>query len=121
MIARLLQAPIRWYQRTVSPMFPRRCKYEPTCSQYALTSLAEHGAIKGTILLTWRLLRCNPWSKGGVDWVPPKGSWPSRPLGYTELMAHRAKDDVDTSSDHRGHCDDHSTSGDTARPTRLDN
>lgn len=106
-LARAIMAAIRWYQRKISPNLPRRCKYQPTCSQYALESIRVHGAIKGTLLGAWRILRCNPWSKGGVDWVPARGQWPSKPLGYTELMAHRAKE-AGESSDHRGHCDEHS-------------
>ncbi|HMM48065.1 MAG TPA: membrane protein insertion efficiency factor YidD [Miltoncostaeaceae bacterium] len=64
----LLIAPIRFYQRHVSPMFPRRCKYHPTCSEYAVGAVREFGAWRGTVLATWRLLRCNPWSRGGVDY-----------------------------------------------------
>ena len=47
------------------------CKYYPSCSQYALTAVRRHGALRGTGLALWRLLRCNPWSLGGVDDVPP--------------------------------------------------
>ncbi|MFP5450346.1 MAG: membrane protein insertion efficiency factor YidD [Thermoleophilia bacterium] len=64
----LLVAPIRGYQRFISPMFPRRCKYHPTCSEYAVGVVREYGAIRGTVLAAWRLLRCNPWSRGGVDY-----------------------------------------------------
>jgi putative membrane protein insertion efficiency factor len=64
----ILIAPIRGYQRFISPMFPRRCKYHPTCSEYAVGAVREHGAIRGTVLAAWRLLRCNPWSRGGVDY-----------------------------------------------------
>jgi putative membrane protein insertion efficiency factor len=63
-IPRLL---IRGYQRLLSPLLPTRCKYHPSCSQYALDALREHGLARGTVLATWRLLRCNPWSHGGVD------------------------------------------------------
>jgi uncharacterized protein len=64
----LLIAPIRGYQRFVSPMFPRRCKYHPTCSEYAVGAVREFGPARGTVLAGWRLLRCNPWSRGGVDY-----------------------------------------------------
>lgn len=60
-------APIRAYQRFISPMFPRRCKYHPTCSEYAVDAVREFGVLKGLVLAGWRLLRCNPWSHGGVD------------------------------------------------------
>jgi putative membrane protein insertion efficiency factor len=63
----LLLAPIRFYQRFVSPLFPRRCKYLPTCSQYAVEAVRDYGALRGVVLAGWRLLRCNPWSHGGYD------------------------------------------------------
>ena len=62
---------IRAYQRYVSPMRPATCKYYPTCSQYAVVAIQRHGLVRGTGLAAWRLLRCNPWSRGGVDDVPP--------------------------------------------------
>jgi uncharacterized protein len=64
---RVLTAPIRLYQRTISPALPRRCKYEPTCSAYAAEALRRHGALRGLALAAWRLLRCNPFSHGGYD------------------------------------------------------
>jgi uncharacterized protein len=64
---RLAVAPVRAYQRFVSPMFGRRCKYHPTCSAYAVEAIGEFGVVRGTVLAGWRLLRCNPFSKGGVD------------------------------------------------------
>ena len=63
----LFLAPIRAYQRFISPALPRRCKYEPTCSAYAVDAVRELGVIRGSILAGWRLLRCNPWSHGGWD------------------------------------------------------
>ena len=65
----VLIAPIRAYQRVISPMFPRRCKYHPTCSQYAVDAIREWGVVRGVVLAGWRLLRCNPWSHGGVDYA----------------------------------------------------
>lgn len=62
--------PIKLYQKLISPLFPARCKYYPTCSAYSMQAYSKHGVIKGTILSVWRLLRCNPWSLGGVDYVP---------------------------------------------------
>ena len=55
------------YRWTVSPLLGNRCKYHPSCSQYALDALREFGLVKGSVLAGWRLLRCNPWSHGGVD------------------------------------------------------
>lgn len=62
-------APIRAYQRFVSPLIPRRCKYHPTCSAYAVDAVREFGVMRGFVLAGWRLLRCNPWSHGGVDYA----------------------------------------------------
>ncbi|HYX76379.1 MAG TPA: membrane protein insertion efficiency factor YidD [Gaiellaceae bacterium] len=63
----LAMAPIYVYRWAVSPLLGNRCKYYPSCSQYALDALREYGLLKGSILAGWRLLRCNPWSHGGVD------------------------------------------------------
>ncbi|NLZ45768.1 MAG: membrane protein insertion efficiency factor YidD [Clostridiales bacterium] len=63
---------IKIYQKLISPLFPKNCKYYPTCSQYAFEAFKKHGFFKGIILSIWRILRCNPWSKGGVDKVPEK-------------------------------------------------
>ena len=61
---------IRFYQREISPLSPPRCRYIPTCSQFALEAVEKYGAIKGTFLATKRILRCNPFHKGGYDPVP---------------------------------------------------
>jgi uncharacterized protein len=60
-------APIHFYMRFVSPALPRRCKYEPTCSLYAVQAIRRFGILRGLVLATWRLLRCNPFSHGGFD------------------------------------------------------
>ena len=60
-------ALIRAYQLGISPLFGRRCKYHPTCSAYAADAVREFGAARGVVLAGWRLLRCNPFSRGGVD------------------------------------------------------
>lgn len=92
-VTALLMAAVGWYQRNISPGLPRSCRYSPSCSQYAMEALGTHGVIKGTLLSVWRILRCNPWSKGGVDRVPVKGAWPTRPLDHDELLAlYRAED-----------------------------
>ncbi|WP_236623404.1 membrane protein insertion efficiency factor YidD [Demequina mangrovi] len=64
---------IRGYQLTVSPLTGPRCKYHPSCSHFAIEAIQVHGAFVGAGLAGWRLLRCNPWSNGGVDDVPAKG------------------------------------------------
>ena len=65
----VLLAPVRLYQRAISPGLPARCKYHPSCSQYAVTAFRRYGILRGFVLSAWRLLRCNPWSHGGVDFV----------------------------------------------------
>jgi hypothetical protein len=67
-----LVAPVRLYQRFVSPLLPQRCKYYPTCSQYAVEAIRVHGPRRGLLMAGWRLLRCNPFSNGGLDPVPPR-------------------------------------------------
>ena len=61
---------IRFYQRGISPLFPPRCRYIPTCSEYALEAVEKYGAAKGTLLAAKRFLRCDPFHKGGYDPVP---------------------------------------------------
>ena len=60
--------PIHAYRMLLSPLLGQRCKYHPSCSQYALDALREFGVLRGLVLAGWRLLRCNPWSHGGVDY-----------------------------------------------------
>jgi uncharacterized protein len=61
--------PIRLYQRIVSPFLPANtCKYHPSCSEYAALAIRKHGFLRGAPMAGWRLLRCNPWSHGGVDY-----------------------------------------------------
>lgn len=61
---------IRLYQKYLSPLKTTKCPYVPTCSAYAVEALQKHGAIKGSLLAVWRIMRCNPFSKGGYDPVP---------------------------------------------------
>ncbi len=72
-------APIRIYQRLVSPLVGTRCKYYPSCSDYAVQAIRTFGILRGLILAGWRLLRCNPWSHGGFD-----------PVEHQQLFATRA-------------------------------
>jgi putative membrane protein insertion efficiency factor len=71
-VKRSLLASIGAYQRWISPSMPRRCRYEPTCSAYAIESVRRFGALRGILLAAWRLLRCNPFSHGGFDPVPER-------------------------------------------------
>ncbi|MFH1377835.1 MAG: membrane protein insertion efficiency factor YidD [Planctomycetota bacterium] len=80
----LLIALIKIYRRLISPILPPSCRFTPTCSQYGLDAIRIHGALKGGLLTTWRILRCAPWSKGGWDPAPEKGRWRSDPLPTQE-------------------------------------
>lgn len=62
------------YQKTVSPLKIPCCRFTPTCSAYAIEAITVHGAFKGTLLAAWRVLRCNPFCRGGYDPVPEKKS-----------------------------------------------
>lgn len=61
---------IRGYQKFISPMLPPSCRFHPTCSEYGYEAIQKHGLVKGGGLAIWRVLRCNPWGKGGLDPVP---------------------------------------------------
>ncbi len=74
--AEVLVLPIRLYQKLISPLLPRTCKYYPSCSAYAVTAIRRFGPLRGLLLAGWRILRCNPWSRGGVDYVPETFSFP---------------------------------------------
>jgi putative membrane protein insertion efficiency factor len=63
----LFVAPIRVYQRLISPVFGERCRYYPSCSEYAVQAIQSYGILRGLVLAGWRIIRCNPWSHGGVD------------------------------------------------------
>jgi putative membrane protein insertion efficiency factor len=65
---KILTAPIKIYQKWISPMFGPHCKYYPSCSAYAISAIENYGP-KGIAMSIWRLLRCNPWSHGGVDYA----------------------------------------------------
>jgi uncharacterized protein len=93
-VARALLAAIGFYSRAISPAFPPRCRFYPTCSAYAAEAVQRHGAVRGTWLALRRLLKCAPWHPGGIDLVPgtandghssstaapsPAGEAPARP------------------------------------------
>ena len=70
MLSKVMIFLIRCYQKGISPYIGAHCKYTPTCSQYAIEAIKKYGCIYGICLAIWRILRCNPWSKGGYDPVP---------------------------------------------------
>ncbi|MGW4897971.1 membrane protein insertion efficiency factor YidD [Kitasatospora sp. NPDC004240] len=77
----LLMGLIRVYQWTISPLLGPVCRYYPSCSHYGYEAVKVHGAVKGGGLTAWRILRCNPWTPGGVDHVPPR----KRPVWHRRL------------------------------------
>ena len=84
----VLLAPVRLYQRLISPALPRRCKYEPTCSAYAVEAIRELGVLRGTIVAAWRLARCNPFSHGGYDPIEARTHFrDARPRPHEEPAA----------------------------------
>lgn len=66
----IARGAIRVYQATLGPALPTQCRFIPTCSQYGLASIQRYGTLRGGLLTTWRLLRCNPFTRGGHDPVP---------------------------------------------------
>ena len=72
---RLLIVLVRGYRLVLSPWVGQSCRFAPTCSVYAIQALERHGAVVGTGLAAWRILRCNPWCHGGCDEVPDNMPW----------------------------------------------
>jgi putative membrane protein insertion efficiency factor len=91
---------IRGYQSFISPFLPRRCKYYPSCSQYAVDALSRYGIFRGIVLAAWRLLRCNPMSYGGYDPVERQTLFATRPRA-TEASG-QAGGDASASAERRG-------------------
>ena len=87
---KLLTAPIKFYQKWISPMFAPRCKYYPSCSSYAVTAIENYG-LKGIAMSLWRLVRCNPWSHGGVDYVQVKEDLNKKEINKEKLDEKKEK------------------------------
>src|ERR671926_647947 len=73
-------AAVWLYRLTFGALFPTTCKYHPSCSEYAIQALRRYGLVRGSVLAGWRLLRCNPWSRGGVDYPGGNPGSPLSPL-----------------------------------------
>jgi hypothetical protein len=71
-VSKVLIALVRVYQVLISPLVGPRCRFYPSCSNYAIEAMRVHGALRGSGLAAWRVLRCNPLSDGGLDPVPPR-------------------------------------------------
>ena len=63
----LAVAAIKFYQKAISPMLPNSCRFHPSCSQYTVLAIQKHGVLRGILMGSWRIMRCNPFSKGGFD------------------------------------------------------
>ncbi|WP_425256896.1 membrane protein insertion efficiency factor YidD [Rubrivivax sp. RP6-9] len=86
---------VRGYRLLLKPWLGNACRFEPTCSQYALDALQRHGAAGGALLTTARLLRCHPWCSGGCDPVPARFPHPAHAArGLFTRLLHRPTDDV---------------------------
>jgi uncharacterized protein len=95
----VLLALLSGYKRFVSPALSPACRYVPTCSDYAAEAIARHGALVGIMLAAWRILRCNPFSSGGLDLVPHK------PFAKTFLIHNQSQADGCSHTEHAGtHC-----------------
>lgn len=101
-----LIALVRGYQVLVSPLLPQSCRYYPSCSHYGLTALRRFGVVRGTYLTVHRLVRCHPWSAGGIDHVP--ATWAERGSPELTLPSHL-----------QGDTHDHGAAGATDRRTSL--
>jgi len=73
-LQRILVALLGFYRRAISPLLPAHCRYEPTCSAYAIEAIRVHGARRGLVLAARRVGRCHPWGGTGIDPVPPRGA-----------------------------------------------
>ncbi len=67
MIKKIVVLFLKFYKKLISPLYPASCRYYPTCSHYAIESVEKYGVLKGLLKAIWRVLRCNPFSKGGID------------------------------------------------------
>jgi putative membrane protein insertion efficiency factor len=83
---------IELYRFTLGPMFAGRCRFYPSCSNYAVQAVRRHGALKGSLLAGWRLLRCSPLTSGGLDPVPEHGRWRGspKPSAYDSVIHEEA-------------------------------
>ena len=83
---------LRIYRRFLSPLKPPMCRFHPTCSQYAIEAFSEHGVLRGGALTLWRLLRCQPFARGGYDPVPPRHGHPPTSKAPVEPAAQDSDD-----------------------------
>lgn len=85
--------PVHAYRKLVSPLLGPRCKYYPTCSSYAVDAVKQYGALRGTVLAAWRVVRCNPMSDGGFDYVEDQRLFRRQPVPSASAKAHKHGND----------------------------
>ena len=85
----VLLGMVRGYRLLLKPWIGNACRFDPSCSAYALQALEQHGALRGTALTGWRLLRCHPWCEGGCDPVPHNAAAPLQGI-FTRLLGRNA-------------------------------
>ena len=85
--------PLRFYKKHISPLNPPSCRFSPTCSEYAADAILRFGVIRGWLMAVCRLLRCNPWCKGGFDPVPAR--FTLRPFAGAERPFHEKQSDLE--------------------------
>jgi putative membrane protein insertion efficiency factor len=83
---KILKFFIKLYRKFISPILPQSCRFTPSCSEYAIEAIERFGAIRGTILASYRILRCNPFCRGGYDPVPDKFTFKRQELKYEETV-----------------------------------
>ena len=83
---KILKFFIKLYRKFISPILPQSCRFTPSCSEYAIEAIDKFGAIRGTILASYRILRCNPFCRGGYDPVPDKFTFKRQELKYEETV-----------------------------------
>ncbi|MGB3442869.1 MAG: membrane protein insertion efficiency factor YidD [Actinophytocola sp.] len=93
-VARVLLVPVNFYRRWISPVLPPSCRFEPSCSAYAVEALSTHGALRGSWLAVRRLLRCGPWHPGGYDPVPVVRAASSTVRSATHSTVRSANEDL---------------------------
>jgi len=90
-MGKLMILLVQFYKRFISPMLPRSCRYYPSCSTYMIDAIQMHGAIKGLLMGTARILRCNPFVPGGIDYVPEHFSLKRNPKQTHDENEHLHK------------------------------
>jgi putative membrane protein insertion efficiency factor len=90
LLRELFLLPVHLYRRLIAPALPPRCRYYPSCSAYAVQAVRELGVIRGSLVAAWRVMRCNPWSLGGVDELDDRRLFADPAASPTHVHEHPA-------------------------------